>query len=615
MRSPLSIALFSFAALAQGPGNAPIVPDKHIPPTVLMELRSLENQFDLALGRDCAIERCVSKGCVYQDHTVVDIPRNTSLPGLNQNEGLGSVPPQEYLTQAHCDFVHEKSVAARDVQALVKRLEQRLSKGWLRVTVGRQILEPISPSLRESPPEKPAVEKPAPPPPAPPVPVVEAKPTWQSDVALRELWLTLLPHFWWMLGVVFFACAVAFLIWAARRVGRESIEEKAMLAQLESEKNSSIPIPIASSDTSVSTGPPVATIAPPGEAFVAEQKARWTQRIQSASTEAPDSATNEVVSGVLRDWLKAERFDLLAKANLQFGENISASLPVDGALAQRKVEFSHYLKTLDVATLPSDEDFFRALNHEAISSSVLSQSDAMSFHGLREEFGSEGIVQLIQTLPARFGALLFGMISNDSQREVARMLSDDARFEMAAALLTSRRIAQGERAYLFSALNAARAGRPLPSPAAIEKHDTVDRGYEFDGPLAVSEVMPFLESNQRKHLFDEALGRANGAFPSWYEEILYPQMLSNLAPELCTDLLLQIDSKRLSAWISLQNALWQQGFLGKLPTSLQNALASNGQFASSLDRTRQAQAARRDLSAAVQQLVSNGKTTFSELFV
>jgi hypothetical protein len=615
MRALLLFGLFSFAARAQGPGNAPIVPDKHIPPTVLMELRSLENQFDLALGHDCAIERCVSKGCVYQDHTVVDMPRNTSLPGFNQAEGLGSVPPQEYLTQAHCDFVHEKSVSTRDVQALVKRLEQRLSKGWLRVTVGRQILEPISASLRESPPEKPAVEKPAPlPAPVPPAPVVEPKPTWESEVALRELWLTLLPHFWWMIGVIFLACAAAFLIWAARRVGRESLEEKALLAQFESEKNTPAPIPALSADISVPTPSP-ATVALPVDAFVTEQKARWIQRIQSASSEAPNSATNEVVSGVLRDWLKAERYDLLAKANLQFGENISASLPVDGALAQRKVEFSHYLKNLDVTTLPSDEDFFRALNHQAISSSVLSHADAQSFHGLREEFGSEGIVQLIQTLPTRFGALLFGMISNDSQREVARMLSDETRFEMASALLSSRRIAQSERAYLFSALNAARAGHPLPAPAATAKHDTVDRGHEFDGPSAVSEVMPFLEANQRKHLFDEALARANGAFPSWYDEILYPQMLSNMAPELCTDLLLQIDSKRLAAWVSSQNAAWQQGFLSKLPTSLQNALVANGQFSSTLERAQQAQNARRDLSLAVQQLVSNGKITLSELFV
>src|SRR5262249_48539667 len=153
------------------------------PPAVLMELRALESQFDLALAHDCAPEKCVSKGCVYRDHAVVDLPNSTSLPGLGQPQGPGSVPPQEDLTQAHCDFAHEKALSTRAVEALGRRLEQRRSKGWLAVTVGRQILEPISPSLAESPPPKP--EQPpaqaAPPPKAPEPPPPPAK--WEAEVA------------------------------------------------------------------------------------------------------------------------------------------------------------------------------------------------------------------------------------------------------------------------------------------------------------------------------------------------------------------------------------------------------------------------------------------------
>jgi hypothetical protein len=185
MRALLLLALLSPVALAQ----SPTLPDKHIPPSVLLELRLLENQFDLALSRDCAPEKCVSKGCVYRDHVVVDLPRNASLPGLPASEGLGAVPPQEYLTQASCEFAHEKGVSTRDSQALVKRLEQRLSKGWLKVTVTPQLLEPISPALAESPPPKPEVVpppvKPEPPPAAP-----EPPKEWDAKIALRELWVT-----------------------------------------------------------------------------------------------------------------------------------------------------------------------------------------------------------------------------------------------------------------------------------------------------------------------------------------------------------------------------------------------------------------------------------------
>ena len=134
---------------------APQVPRTQIPPSVVAELRMIENQFDLALAQDCAPERCFSKGCAYGEHTVADKPRNGSLPGLGEEQGPGSVSPQEYLTLARCSFAHEKGIAPRDVQALVKRLEQKLSKGWLMVSVEHEVLEPISPSLRDSCPRPP----------------------------------------------------------------------------------------------------------------------------------------------------------------------------------------------------------------------------------------------------------------------------------------------------------------------------------------------------------------------------------------------------------------------------------------------------------------------------
>ena len=50
----LLIAL-PFSALAQE--STVSVPQKHIPSPVLLELRAVERQFDLALVRDCAPER------------------------------------------------------------------------------------------------------------------------------------------------------------------------------------------------------------------------------------------------------------------------------------------------------------------------------------------------------------------------------------------------------------------------------------------------------------------------------------------------------------------------------------------------------------------------------
>src|SRR5688572_17496622 len=123
-RLALLSALFALPGIASAQSGTP-VPQNHIPPSVVMELRTLESQFDLALANDCASERCFSKGCVYRDHTAVDLPRNGSLPGLGQAEGPGSVPVQEYLTSARCEFAHEKAIPTKDIQSLVRRLEQR----------------------------------------------------------------------------------------------------------------------------------------------------------------------------------------------------------------------------------------------------------------------------------------------------------------------------------------------------------------------------------------------------------------------------------------------------------------------------------------------------------
>ena len=81
------------------------MPTSHIPPSVQLEVRALDREFNSALVSDCAPEKCVSKGCAYADHVAVDLPRNASLPGLGSTTseaGPGSVPAQEYLTDAVC---------------------------------------------------------------------------------------------------------------------------------------------------------------------------------------------------------------------------------------------------------------------------------------------------------------------------------------------------------------------------------------------------------------------------------------------------------------------------------------------------------------------------------
>ncbi|MFY0570262.1 hypothetical protein ACN28E_41460 [Archangium lansingense] len=612
------VALSSVAAAQTQPPTGTSLPDapapvpqSHVPAPVLLELRTLESQFDLALAQDCAPERCFSKGCVYRDHVTVDMPRTSSMPGLGQSEGPGSVPPQEYLTQAQCEFTHEKSVPTQDVQALVRRLEQRLSKGWLKVKVGRQILQPISPGLRESPPPA------EPPKPPAPEPVVEEKPvepapptTWEADVALRELWVSLLPHFSWMIALVMLTIAALTIIWALRRLGRETLEEKALAAQLAAgslDKAAEAETPPSAGEPSADGADPAPSQGDVEAAFVTAQQQLWNERIAQAELAKDES----VVVELLRDWLKAGEFELLAKAIFVFGDRLSLAFTSDGELAVRKVEFAGYLKTVDEKALLSDAEFFRLLNQHAISSTLMAQADAEVYRSLREEFGSNGVANLIESLSPHHGALLFGHVPTDCQQDVARIMPPELRVQVANELLASNRISKEETVHLFEVLDAARAGKPLPP--APPAQGILDRGRQFDAAGALSVLLPLLESSERGVLFTRALGRSGGTLPLWYQDILYGDMLLKLPDELQRDLLLDVDVRGLAGWSSVQQPAWQESFIARLAPAMQSAIRANMSFVSREEQLRAARRGQNELISAVKKQVARGKVSFAEI--
>ncbi|MET0405314.1 MAG: hypothetical protein ABW123_23060 [Cystobacter sp.] len=588
------------------------VPQTHVPAPVLLELRTIESQFDLALAQDCAPERCFSKGCVYRDHATVDMPRTSSLPGLGQAEGPGSVPRQEYLTQVQCEFTHEKSVSTQDVQALVRRLEQRLSKGWLKVKVGRQILQPISPGLRESPPPTEA-PKPQPPPP----PVVEEKPLepqeppeWDARVALRELWVHLLPHFAWMIALVMVTLSALTFIWALRRLGRETLEEKALAAQLAAgplDKAAEAKAPPKDEKPAPDPVDPAAAKADVELAFVAAQQQLWRDRIAQAELTKDEG----VVVELLRDWLKAGEFELLAKAIFVFGDRLSLAFTSDGELTVRKVEFAGYLKTVDEKALLSDGEFFRVLNQHALSSTLMAQADAEVYRSLREEFGSNGVAHLIESLPPRHGALLFGHVPTDCQQDVARIMPPELRVRIAHELLASNRISKEETVHLFEVLDTARAGKALP-PAPLAQ-GILDRGRPFDAAGALSVLLPLLAPSEREALFARALERSGGTLPLWYQDILYGDMLLKLPDELQRDLLLEVDVRGLAGWSSVQQPAWRENFISRLAPAMQNALRANMSFVSREEQLRAARRGQHELTTAVKKQVARGKVSFAEI--
>ena len=563
------------------------VPDRQIPTMVLSELRVLQNRFESAMYVDCAPERCFPKGCSYGAHKVADQPEQRALPGLAEERGPGTGPAQEYLTLARCNFAHEGSLRPRDVKALVRRLQTKLSTGWTQVEVSAERLPPISDKLREAP-------KPAEPPPPPPEPEVEEEPPppppepelWEAPIALRELWVALLPHFAWMIAIFLGTLAAMFLIWGWRRLGRLSAEVEVLMAQM-----SERPQPAAAGEASVDTrSEPPAAVAE-DSTYVREQRAYWSDRFTGHDGVNPD------VEALIASWLRADEMDLLAKAVLTFPDHLPAAFPGGGEFAEPKLRFSEYLKKVDPDQLPSDEAFYRGLERHALAASLGRHADTQGMASLRADFGAAGLVRTIRALPSRFGALLFAHAAVGDQLEASRLLSASKVADLAEQLLLSNRVSATEVDYLMSLVSAARSSEPLPKPPRTA--EVSDLGSSFDAAGALSILLPYTDDSERVALLENARDGFGGAFPSWYEQILWPELVLKLGPRDRADLFFEADIKNLAAWLKTLGASSSQRLMEGVSSTLNDAVRASSEFASRDEQLERYQQGRLELAVAL----------------
>lgn len=577
-------ALLALASLISMAAAAPAtVPSRQIPPPVLVELQLLENRFELALAADCPPDRCSSNGCTWLDHATADQPRSRSMPGLGDESGPGSVEAQEYLTRASCAFSHEATVDAADAAAIVRRLQTRLTQGWTVVTVQHQALPPI-PSTIEAP--EPEAETPA----APPVETAPVAPPG----AAQELWTALLPHAWWMVAIGLVTLAITLLIWAGRRVGRASLEEQALLAQLGQ--------PGDGGSGPAETPLVVETQSTEDADYVARQEALWRDRLADPGRPDPE------LTALIRDRLRAGDLPLLARAVLRFPEGFPAAFPVDGETATAKLDLAELLQTADAAALPADAAFFRALERHALAATLASQPDARIVRSLREDFGSAGLVELIGRLPARVGALLFALAPPSEQHEAARLLAEPVVAELAGQLLRSNRMDPSETAALFEVLRSEARG-----PVALSAGEITDRGTTFDAAGALAILLPRLDPARRAALFGEALSRTQGSLPQWHREILVADMLFALDPEARADLLLAMEIEPLAAWLTTQPPVVVARLLEGLPDALRTTIRATPPAPSRAVQLSLANAGRRALARGFQRQLARAGLSFEQI--
>ncbi|MBX2799673.1 MAG: hypothetical protein KTR31_18490 [Myxococcales bacterium] len=576
---------------------AQTVPDRRIPPTVLAELRLLENRFEVALATDCDSERCFSKGCAYVDHAVADQPQETSLPGLSTDPGPGSVAPQEYLTRARCSFAYEDSVESRDVQALSRRLQAKLSKAWTVVSVDGQKLSALPTYLQEPPepepePEPEVEEEPE------PEPEPEVEEEWSLALAARELWTNLLPHFFWMIAVVLGTLAGTALIWAYRRIGRQSIEEQMLLAEIGRDPGGA---PMVGEVEATEMDSML------DAEFVAKQDAAWTTRLEEMDPADPDPE----IRALVRELLLAGELPLLAKAVLRFPSSFAAAFPEGGEVAQPKLELAAYLKGAKTVEMPNDVEFFKSLNRHALAAAVSSQADARIVRSLREDFGASGLAMLVGRMAPRPGALIFALAPPETQHEMVRLLEPQQVATMAEQLLLSNRMDPSETAYLFEVLTALRNNAAMPPAPPMA--EVSDRGSPFDAQGALSLLLESVNPARRAALFGAALQRFHGSLPSWHRSILLADMLFELPDEGRTDLMLEVDIDALAAWISILDPESQHRLQMGLPDALRNSLRAVSAFESREQQLALAQQGRKALAAGFQRQLVRANMSFESV--
>lgn len=576
--------LLAQALLPPAPA-APVAPARQVPAEILVELRLLENRFELALAADCAAERCFSRGCTYLEHAIADQPKQTSLPGLGEELGPGSVAPQAWLTRAECSFAHEQAEQPGDVQALVRRLETRLSSGFTVVSVDHQALAALPPALRTAP----ASDAPAAP--EPPAPAAPAEPAPLSATeAQREAWETLLPHASWMLGILLGTLAGTVLIWAWRRVGRGPGDEE--LAMIEA----------GSSPVSVQEEAPTAQEA--DLRYVAEQEAAWAERLRGRGPQDPE------LQALARALLRAGDLPLLARAVLRFPEHLPAALPTGPEHARARLRLAEHLQQADPASLLADAAFYRALQRHALAAAVTADADAALARSLREDFGPAGLADLVRRLPPRLGALALALAAPADRPAVVRLLGPERARRLVDPLLRSDRLSAAEARRLSEVLRAARDDAPLPAlPAAEEVND---RGAPFDAAATLSTLLAGLPVADQHEAFAAALARSHGALPPWQRQVVTAAMVAALPAEARLDLLLELPAGPLSAWLSAQDEERRAALLDGAPAALRTALRAAQVDADPPGQAERAEEGARAVAAAYQAQLARLGLRFEE---
>lgn len=531
------------------------VPAVQIPPGVMAELKQLETRFESALAQDCPGETCFSQGCTYLAHETVDKPRDRSLPGLaDKSAGPGSVAAQEYLKAARCEFSAEATLGQNVVEVIKQRLRRKLSAGFLTVTVVSREL----PSIPQPTPEDTAAQ-------GSPVPGAfepsELK-SMPTETAWLQFWNHILPHFWWMIGLLLLTFCVSLIIWSLRRLGKTTIEEQLLLAELAQEKSgaeSAAPAGTAGKAGSAASGGAVVAGGGVDQGAAADpsvEHAEWNRRFQEQPA---------LFSRIWTSFLMSGRVDLAARLALHFAPQ-GQGVPV--LMSGRNLEVARYLESSDPSALAVAPDLFQELRKHHAVSALLASEGADLIRRVQSELSASGFPELLEWAGLRTAAVVFSWLVYPEKCTAVRNLSSENVFNLASYFMRSERIDLRDYEEVRNLLDALAAGqRPVPTAPPGGKRSS-DSAVVWGEPLDSGEALSALFSSQKAADVQNFLARwqkENGLLPEWMSGCVTPGRLLALPQERRKEVVLQLSPAECRAWMRTLNPDQAEALLAGLP--------------------------------------------------
>ncbi len=526
MKVILSVAFIAAPCLAAPP------PKEIIPPSVGMEAGELSRKFEKALYEQCRPGQCYAKGCTPISHEIVTKRGDVSLPGIYNGRGEDSLDtPQAYLTQAQCAYSFENTLDTKMIQDLDRRLTTILSAGFLAVKVSSQALPPSHEELKEP-----------------------AKPTERSkaEIMQDELWHQFLPALPWLAGLLLAVLATMSLVWAFRRLGKESIEDKLLAKQLELEAQEAVK-------------PETQDTHEVQEVDLQKKRTEKFGQHLGAFQTSP-----KLLQDIGKDWLERDRFHELSTAIKYFGAEGLKVVPDNPGAGQKRAALKEYYEKNHDSTELTD-DFLRELDKILAEKRGLGQDPLATFRAVHDQFGPAQIAEIVEMMPLPSAALTLVLLPVRTVLDTVPALSKSLIKSLAQRLLVENRMSPSLYLQTRDWLNAVLEGRtPLGDSGLLAN---ASGGSPLDVSVTLSALLSQLESGERREVFKSAIEQNRGITPHWAHAIFYPEMLDKIATEQRNNVLLEQDPDALAAWFQkLRNQPLRQRILSHAPTLLRENL-------------------------------------------